>query len=418
MFRRTRTFLCYLFISIFAFSSSISVTKAQDLADGKKTFETICSACHKLGEVLIGPDLTGVKTRWKDEKKLIAFVHNSQAVINGGDPYAKALFDKFNHTIMPPQDLSDEQIKNVLAYESSGGKGPEVASGGGAAASGGGGQMSSVGNSDKFLGMPSEVTLIILLVVVLVLLGVAILLYRVRQHLARLAWEREHQGEIYIQRKKESAIGRYWHSFATTVNPYILGVIIVTLLSFVSMYDMYHRAQDLGTQWGYSPEQPIRFNHKIHAGQYGINCQYCHNGVMKSKNAGIPPIQTCMNCHNYIKEGPQYGKTEIAKLVNYYQNQQPVKWIRIHNLPAHVYFNHAQHVNAGKLDCANCHGKVAEMIRVQQVATLEMGWCVNCHREKQVNSSNPYYSSYDFVKNHKKYTVAQMGGLECSKCHY
>jgi cytochrome c553 len=191
---------------------------------------------------------------------------------------------------------------------------------------------------------------------------------------------------------------------------------LVVLILFIGLYK---RAQDLGTQIGYAPEQPIKFNHKIHAGQYGINCEYCHTGVEKAKNASIPSLSTCMNCHDYIKEGPQYGKTEIAKLVDHYNKGIPVKWVRIHNLPDFVYFSHAQHVKAGKLDCANCHGRVAEMERVTQVATLEMGWCVNCHREKAVDTSNPYYTAtFDFIKKHKKYTIGQLGGLECSKCHY
>jgi cytochrome c2 len=422
MLIRTRKFLCYFFLSIFTFAFSISATKAQDFADGKKTFDNVCSACHKLGEVLIGPDLTGVKTRWKDESKLISFVHNSQAVINSGDAYAKNLYDKFNHTIMPPQDLTDDQVKNVLAYVDAGGKdntAPTANAGGNAGAgSSGGGQMTPVNQNTGLAGMSSSITMIMLFTVLLVLLGVAVLLYRVRKHLSRMSWEKEHPGEIFIQHKKQSSFGKAWHNFATTVNPVIVAILVVIALTLLTYLDWYHRAQDLGTQVGYAPEQPIRFNHKIHAGQYGINCEYCHNGVMKSKNAGVPSLTTCMNCHNYVKEGQQYGKTEIAKLISAVDKKEPVKWVRVHNLPAHVYFNHAQHVNAGKLDCANCHGAVAEMVRVQQVGTLEMGWCINCHREKSVNSENPYYTSYDFVKNHKKYTVAQLGGLECSKCHY
>lgn len=427
MLIRIRTFLCYFLLSSVYCFSTIQTVKASDLADGKKTFENVCAACHKLGGDLVGPDLTGVKSRWKDEKKLIAFVHNSQAVIKSGDPYATALFKKYHEMIMPPQDLSDEQIVNVLDYVNDGGAsasaggGDATSSGGGAVSGGGGGgaTVTPLNNSDSFLGMPHALTLAILIIILIILLGVALVLFRVRRRVAMMNWEKDHPGEIYISRSKDKGwLGSQWHYLRTTVNPVIAVVLILIVMSFISVVALYVRAQDVGTQIGYAPEQPIRFNHKLHAGQYGINCQYCHTGVMDSKNATVPPLGTCMNCHDYVKEGPQYGKTEIAKVIDHYEKKKPVKWIRIHNLPAHVYFNHAQHVNAGKLDCANCHGAVAEMARVQQVATLEMGWCVNCHREHEIDADNPYYNTYDFVKKHKKYSVAQMGGIECAKCHY
>jgi len=142
-----------------------------------------------------------------------------------------------------------------------------------------------------------------------------------------------------------------------------------------------------------------------------------------------------MNCHKAVQEGPQYGKDEIQKVLDAYNNRKPIAWVRIHNLPDHVYFNHSVHVVAGKQNCDRCHGGIADMDRVNQNATLEMGWCVNCHRETNVNEQNPYYAgTFDFIAEHNKvrdemkakgakftdakYTVAQLGGLECSKCHY
>jgi len=238
------------------------------------------------------------------------------------------------------------------------------------------------------------------------------------------------------------------------MNPTILVLTVGGVLSLFLVIDLYNRAQDLGLQQGYAPDQPIKFSHKLHAGQYGIDCQYCHTGVEKSKNANIPSANICMNCHTVVQNGPKYGTEEISKIYaaigydattgSYTGETKPIEWVRIHNLPDHVYFNHKQHVVTGNLDCENCHGNVREMEVVEQVSLLEMGWCINCHRETEVIIDNNYYQEHfhqvfkddytafleknpgkgeevslgDFIKNHKKYTVGDLGGLECQKCHY
>ena len=195
--------------------------------------------------------------------------------------------------------------------------------------------------------------------------------------------------------------------------------------------------EEVGVQQGYAPEQPINFSHKIHAGDYEIDCKYCHSTVEKSKSASIPSLNTCMNCHKYVKASDKYnGKTspEIQKIYNaigydgdnmeYIEGyeQKPIEWVRIHNLPDLSYFNHSQHVVVGKVECQTCHGPIEEMEKVEQFATLQMGWCIDCHRERGIDSKdNKYYE--DLHKNMqaegKDYmTVAENGGLECSKCHY
>jgi hypothetical protein len=272
------------------------------------------------------------------------------------------------------------------------------------------------GNNGGLFGLPYEISVIILIILLGLLATVAFVLLRVRGKIKELSPEEP--------AKSAAPAGggwwtRNWNWATKNLNITIVVVVILFLSTIGSTVFLYKNAQDLGTQIGYAPEQPIKFNHKLHAGQYGIQCQYCHTGVDKAKNASIPSLSTCMNCHNYIKSGPQYGTTEIAKIEDHYKNNIPVKWVRIHNLPDHVFFSHMQHVNAGKLTCENCHGKVQEMERVQQVATLEMGWCINCHRETKVDDTNPYYkSTFDFAKNHKNFTIGQVGGVECSKCHY
>ena len=174
----------------------------------------------------------------------------------------------------------------------------------------------------------------------------------------------------------------------------------------------------VGVQQGYQPTQPIAFSHEIHAGQYEIDCNYCHTGVRKSKSANIPSANICMNCHSAIKTESK----EIQKIYAAVENDTPIEWVRIHNLPDLAYFNHAQHVEVGGLECQTCHGPIEEMDVVYQYSPLTMGWCINCHRETDVNTrGNAYYDK--LVKLHSETSkdpmkVEDIGGLECSKCHY
>ena len=125
-----------------------------------------------------------------------------------------------------------------------------------------------------------------------------------------------------------------------------------------------------------------------------------------------------MNCHNAIKQ----GSPEIQKIYRAIEKDEPIQWVRVHNLPDFAYFNHSQHTNVAGLDCANCHGEVAQMEVIQQRSSLTMGWCIDCHRKTDVNSEgNAYYDKLLEVhkKNHKEpLKVKDIGGLECSKCHY
>lgn len=181
----------------------------------------------------------------------------------------------------------------------------------------------------------------------------------------------------------------------------------------------------LGRQEDYAPDQPIKFSHKIHAGDNGIDCMYCHTGAEESKSAGIPAANLCMNCHVLIREGSHSGKFEIAKVVEANESGTPIEWTRIHNLPDHVFFSHAIHVGSGKLDCKQCHGPVEEMDIMRQEADLSMGWCVNCHRDTKVDfEGNGYYEHY--VKLHEELksgaidsiTASDIGANDCMKCHY
>ncbi len=181
----------------------------------------------------------------------------------------------------------------------------------------------------------------------------------------------------------------------------------------------------LGRQESYAPDQPIKFSHKVHAGENGIDCMYCHTTVEQGKSASIPAANLCMNCHVLIREGTNSGKFEIAKVVAAAESGKPIEWTRIHNLPDHVFFSHAVHVGSGKLDCKQCHGAVEEMDIMKQQNDLSMGWCVNCHRETEVDfANNKYYEHHlklhEDLKSGKidKVTANDIGANDCMRCHY
>ena len=211
----------------------------------------------------------------------------------------------------------------------------------------------------------------------------------------------------------------------------------------VSAFFAYGWMMQIGVDQGYEPVQPIHYSHRIHAGENGIDCKYCHSAARVSKHSNIPSLNVCMNCHKNISEvaettaTEEYSKEfydgEIAKLYDavgwdkdvqsYTGKTKPVKWVRIHNLPDHVYFNHSQHVTVAGVECQTCHGPVEEMEIMRQHSPLTMGWCINCHRETNVKvEDNAYYTKIheELSKKYgvKQLTAAQMGGLECGKCHY
>jgi len=205
---------------------------------------------------------------------------------------------------------------------------------------------------------------------------------------------------------------------------YILGIIFMIALGG-QIKLLYDAGTSLGRQEFYEPDQPIKFSHVVHAGDNQIDCQYCHNTVAFSKSAGIPDVGVCWNCHVLVREGTHSGKHQISKVVEAYESGTSIQWIRVHNLQDHVFFNHSQHVSVGGLECATCHGPVEEMDRVRQVSDLSMGWCINCHRDTQVQFyDNAFYAQYEELQKKiksgeiERVTADLIGGTECSKCHY
>ncbi|MFW6326688.1 MAG: cytochrome c3 family protein [Bacteroidota bacterium] len=204
-----------------------------------------------------------------------------------------------------------------------------------------------------------------------------------------------------------------------------LHLVILIGATFFAVELVAKEAIALGRSEGYAPLQPVKFSHKVHAGMNQTDCLYCHNTAEFSKSAGIPSVNVCMNCHIVVREGANSGKFEINKIIAANDSGVPLEWVQVHRMPDHVFFSHAQHVGAGKLDCAECHGTVEEMDVLHQVNDMSMGWCLDCHRTQGVQFlDNEYYKTFEEF--HKdiasgaidSVTVEQIGGTECMKCHY
>jgi len=175
----------------------------------------------------------------------------------------------------------------------------------------------------------------------------------------------------------------------------------------------------------YEPVQPIKFSHSIHYTDNKIDCNYCHSGVTKGKNAGFPPVSLCMNCHKHQQEGTRTGFFELRKVVQAAEDSIPIRWVRVYNLPDFAYFNHMQHVTVGGVECLTCHGEVEKRHVVRQEEDLSMGWCIDCHDETAVDFSNEYYKLYypaylDSLRTGKldSVMVSDIMGRECAVCHY
>jgi hypothetical protein len=161
--------------------------------------------------------------------------------------------------------------------------------------------------------------------------------------------------------------------WATTIRAYIPPLLGGGLIYLVVL--VWYGGSPLTTDVGYAPVQPVEYSHKLHAGELGINCLYCHTNVDKAAHANVPNTETCMNCHQKIKA----KSPKLQAVRDSWANNTPVKWVKVHDLPDFVYFNHSAHVTRG-VGCVSCHGRIDTMERVSQREKLSMGWCLECHR--------------------------------------
>ena len=400
-------------------------------ADGEALFKANCSNCHKPDADYTGPALKGWSDREPNKEWIYKWVANPAQMI-ASDAYAKQLFEKWKPTVMTAfANLKKDEIDAIMKYVDDYTPPAATAQTGGAAGA---------------AGAESEDNTMLFGILTLILALVAFILLQVNSNLRKLTDDKEgvDRGEpVPFYRNKTYLM---------------LGVLV---LFMIGGYNTVSSAIELGRMKDYQPEQPIYYSHKVHAGTNQISCLYCHGSAQDGKHSGIPSVNVCMNCHMAIKEYKgdpivkEDGKTldanaEIQKLYDYAgwnpetkqynpdnnkdgvpDGAHAIPWVKIHNLPDHVYFNHSQHVKVGKQNCQTCHGNIQEMPEVKQFADLSMGWCINCHREskvdfynKETKEGNKFYSIYEKfhndIKNHKmdSVTVEKIGGTECQKCHY
>ena len=413
--------LTSLFLSFFVFSI-VSVT-AQDIAAGKAIFNSKCAACHNVLKDGTGPALAGIEERhkWADHKELLAWINNPASYM-AKDPYTQGLKAKYGSMMTGFADVTLADVGNLVSYINEAAK-PAPPPPPGA-------EVQPSGNQNA----------IIFGVISLILGIIALILMQVNSNLKKMSDDSEG-----IVRPEPVPFYR---------NKVYIAMAAIIFFIFGG-YMVAKGAIGLGRQKDYQPAQPIYYSHKVHAGINQISCLYCHGSAWDSKHAAIPSVNTCMNCHKAIttyEKGPKLydeagneinGTAEIAKLhaaAGFDPNnankwdpsmiKKPIEWVKIHNLPDHVYFNHSQHIRAGNVQCQSCHGEITAMDEVKQVAELSMGWCINCHRQTKVDfnydstKGNKYYSIYEKFHNDFKsgkmdsITVKDIGGLECQKCHY
>lgn len=389
--RKPYTFKGFLITGTLSLLLLFSLTSYGQTAEAEKNF-AVCKACHTIGGgKLVGPDLKGVNDRY-EEAWLIKFIQNSTQMIESGDARAIQVFEAYNKIPMPPNPLTDDQVRDILLYiandgKVAGGSATEVATEAVTEEHAQPMDQQLLAEMKRDEARNMRTTFMVLLILILVSLFDLIVLKVVK--------------------------ARWIHAIIILISVVVIGEIV-----FVE-------ATSLGRQQYYQPEQPVWFSHKIHSGQNQIDCKYCHFTADKSMHAGIPPVNVCLNCHNQVREGKITGTREIDKIYQAVANNKPIEWVKVHNLPDHVYFNHAQHVNIGKIDCQQCHGEVEKMDEIIQVEDLSMGWCIACHRTTNVAfDSNKFYDQYR--KTHEKLkngeidriTAQTMGGDECQKCHY
>jgi len=393
---------------------------------GEKLFKANCKACHSVGDnKVVGPGLKGINDK-REKEWLVKWITNSGDLIASGDGDAQAIFAEFNDMPMPPQAVSEEDITAILAYI----KTPPVKKGAKVAA-------------EPVAGDEEEDSSAMMYLLIGIIVVFAILLFMINRSRVSVSRQiadqkgKEFDGPVSLMDALKFTLGKNK----------VLVVLLIFVLFFGGLVSLMDGAFTIGVHQGYKPEQPIKFSHKVHAGDNKIDCNYCHSSARHSKTSGIPSLNVCMNCHKYVNggedkfmyNGEEYPMSEEIKKIykhldydpktqKYGDNPTPVRWIKVHNLPDHVFYSHSQHVTAGKQKCQTCHGPVEEMDVVEQHSELTMKWCIECHQTTSVSTKgNGYYEDMhsrmteeykEKVLSDGKLTVEENGGWECAKCHY
>lgn len=411
----TKPVLLALCFAVWGFS-----VKAQgDPANGEALFKKNgCNACHALDKRLAGPALGPLLTSDTDDKWLVKWIQNNQALIAAKDPKALKIYNEFGQAGMPAfTSLTDAEALDIITYARDGYKKIEDAKKTA-------GPVAGAAAEDKG---PSDLVvfgligvIILAFIIILVLNRVIGTLERVVATKTTLPAELAAEGE---EVDRFATLKRMAKNKKLVFFILLCGTIGIASWSWNIMWNT-------DVHSGYQPVQPIKYSHELHAGIMKIECQYCHTGAFKSKNASIPSLNVCMNCHNSVKtESPEIHKIYDAlgydpeKRTYDESKARPIQWVRIHNLPDLAYFNHSQHTTVGNIKCQTCHGPIETMAEVKQYSPLTMKWCVQCHKRTEVNSKGSAYydqvlAAHDKIKKGEKPTVAMLGGIECGKCHY
>ena len=448
-----------LILAVFFLTSTVSF--AQDCnKEGEALFKTNCATCHTFGRDMTGPDLEAVSDRVPSEQWLKDWIKNNQALIASGDKYANKLYNDWGQAAMTVFDyLSDDDIANIIDYINNHAAcettGTDVAAGN---AYGDTAEWQTPGTYEEESNAFTYVVVVsFLLIVISVFAGLNRQLRKVKAE--REGRELPHDKSIIEAIVYWGQNNKKWASIlGLVVTLFVTGALINSLYNIGVFGGDTHQDGNVtgfkNVTANYKPTQPIAFPHDLHAGKNEIDCQYCHSASRKSRTAGIPSVNVCMNCHKGVQEGQRNGNAEISKIYaaagfdpsrkgnDVYNHgtdenpiwksspreDRPIEWIKVHNLPDFVYFNHSQHVEVGQIECQTCHGPVETMDQAEQWAPLTMKWCVECHRETEIQTEgNEYYDRiHEEAKEaykHRpidefKFTVEKIGGLECGKCHY
>jgi mono/diheme cytochrome c family protein len=456
--RFLRRIISSLFLIFLTGSQALAtIHEGGDKVKGEQLFNANCASCHRItDEVLAAPGLGGIDKRWAGKDALLVkWIQNPQAAAASGDPYIKGLVEKYVPTYgwMAAQAVSEADVKDILTYVKEGGA--AVAPAAGATALN---ECETLDEIKERKAAEEENDGFIWFVIVGVILSIiAVSAANISRSLKNAIHERE--GQPLEEHTS------YWETIKVWMwkNKKFVSVVSLFLFCYFAVVG-YRGLMDIGIYEGYTPEQPIWFSHAIHNCQNEIDCNYCHSSAVKSKHAGIPSVNVCMNCHKGIKKGKITGEAEIAKIyaaigfdpktgqyIEGYE-QKPVQWNKVHNLPDHVYFSHQQHVTVGNIDCKQCHGPVQKynvghfatieeinsqedvegLIKLEK-QTLTMGWCIECHNKAEIDltSSDYYTEMHERFKTSEvgqrtlrqilddgEVSVKEMGGWECGKCHY
>ncbi len=414
-------------------------------AQGEDLFKAKCATCHQVFKDGTGPKLYGVRQKWEDggakEGSIFQWV-NDYEVAAANDPYAASVMASKPTNMNKFPELTQEQIASIFDWVDS------QEEGGGSAAASATAATATGETEESSMGWVWIVLGVVFIVIVLAVGGV-------RRQLKAATAEAE-GGEFddtmsYTEELKSWA----WTNRRFVAIGGLVVVISCVVVLFLCLYS-------INIMENYQPSQPIEFPHDIHAGTNGIDCKYCHNSVDKSRTAGLPTVNVCMNCHKQITgAGAQVAKIEKIYeaagwdpvALKFTNETKEIVWNKVHVLPDHVYFNHSQHVVVGGVDCKQCHGdmtkrkETAQVMSVEELnkvegnipltkRTLTMGWCIECHQEKEVSlgsldtKGDGYYNEIHrrLLNNDKslygkyledgKVTVKELGGWECAKCHY